>query len=103
MEKEEVQAKLEWYGDLYERALEQVSVSDAACVLVQQIGKDLRMTKINAGSDENVSGVKRVINGDEPATRKQLAFLKRLGVEEIPETKAEASDLIDEVLEKESE
>lgn len=105
MEKEEIQTRLEFYGDIYERALERVSTSDAACVIVQEIGKDSRQARINAGSDENLSGVKRVINGDEPATDKQRDFLKRLKVKDVPAdlNRADASEMIDEALEKESE
>ena len=96
--KEEIKAKLEWYGELYDQAFERVNVSDAACVLVQQVGKDLRMARINAGSDENSSDVKQVINSDAPATEKQLALLRRLGVKEIPEDlrRGDASEMIDE-------
>ena len=104
MEQEDVQMNLEWYAAVFSAAQEKVGDPELARVLVEQVGKDRRQNRIIA-RDENGSGVKQVINGDKPATDKQRAFLKRLDVTELPDhsNRADASAMIDEALEKESE
>ena len=90
----EIESKMSFYAELYGEAWERVSDNAAACLIVQQIGEDLRQAKINGGRD---SAVKRVINGDAEPTEKQLSLLKKLGVRTFPGmNRAEASEKIDE-------
>ncbi len=104
MEQKEVQTNLEWYAAVFSAAREKVGDAELARVLVEQVGKDRRQNRIIARED-NPSAIKQVINGDEPATDKQRAFLKRLNVKDVPAdlNRADASAMIDEALEKESE
>ena len=80
--------KINYYVSLLEQIKQQVSDSETAIAILQQIGKDSRMEKIQSKqASEN--------SKDEPATSKQLGFLKDLGVEIKPGlSKQEASDLI---------
>jgi hypothetical protein len=60
-----------------------------AMTILQEISKDRRMEEIKAERNNN----------NEPATSKQLGYLKKLGVEPEPGiTKQEASKLIDEAV-----
>lgn len=73
-----------------------VGNEEVAVVLVQEIGKDGRVERMRFGPSVNAY-TRLDANGDQPATGKQIGFLKRLGVE-ISQglTKEHASALIDQ-------
>jgi hypothetical protein len=76
------------YLSLFEQLRRKVSDERLAGILLQEIAKDLRMDRIEAKNG----------NGSEnPATEKQIAYLKSLGVQaRLGLTKREASLLIDQ-------
>ena len=95
---EAIQTQLDGYVEAFEMAKERVGDVEVARTIVQEIGKTQRTEMLRGKSPSNNDG-KRVIDGDAPASEKQLAFLKRLGVKAEPGiSKAEASQLIDEAL-----
>jgi len=84
-----VEARLEHYLDLLEEIKDKVGDELFALRILGEIAKDERMEQIR--EERN--------NRTEPATTRQLQFMKRLGIEVPPGcTKAEASRLIDEEL-----
>ncbi len=85
--------KIDYYVSLLEQIEQKVSDPQKAIAVLQQIGKDCRMEKIQSERAQDNST-------DELATPKQLEFLKDLGVDVKPGlTKQEASDLIAEAKE----
>lgn len=98
MEQEQtaMHASIDEYIELFREVMDRAGDDSAAAVIVEQIGKDKRMAQIHAFQRGNGG----VVNGDDvPATQKQLAYMKRLGLT-IPDglTKKEASDQIDAAL-----
>ena len=92
MNGEDIQTKVDFYADAFEKANARVGNGELASLIVQQIGKDLRTAQIQGASGNSGNS-----NGDVPATPKQLAYLKRLGVPfEEGLSKKQASELIDE-------
>ena len=90
------QNSLSKYLDLYERVKARVGNEEVAVVLVQEIGKDGRVERMRSGA--SVKAYTRLdANGDQPASRKQVGYLKVLNVK-VPEgvTKQQASELIDQ-------
>ncbi len=88
--------KIGHYAKLFREIRVQVDSDQAAAAVLCEVAKDSRSAQIRE-ERRNGNG-----NGqDGPATPKQTRYLKRLGVE-APEglTKADASQLIDEVLAK---
>ncbi len=90
----EMNQKLEEYLDLFETVKARVGDAQVACEIVNQVGKDNRCALMRDG------GVGQAVmsrDPDGPATRKQIGFLRTLGVA-IPEglTKRQASELIDQ-------
>ena len=81
----------EKYAQLYEQVKSRVGSDEIAAVILDQVGKDGRVERMNGSFDARQSG-----SGDQ-MTRKQFGMLKHLGVD-IPEncTKQRASELIDE-------
>ena len=90
MNGEEIQMKVDFYADAFEKANAKLGNAELASLIVQQIGKDLRTAQIQGTSGNSGNG-----NGTQ-ATPKQLAYLERLGVD-VPAgvTKKQASELID--------
>ena len=87
--KADIQAKVETYLDLLGEIKEKVGDEQTAARLLTEVAKDVRMDQIREERE----------NHAEPATVRQLQFLKKLGVQaESGVTKAEASRLIDEEL-----
>ena len=87
------------YLKLFDDIKARTSDERTALGILQEVNKDIRMAQIRAERNGDNS------NGDAaPATVRQKNYLKRLGVK-IPAglTKQQASALIDEELEKESE
>ena len=94
MDSKEIQAQVDFYADAFEKAQARVGDGELASLIVQQIGKDLRTSQI-----QNTSGNSGNGNGEQTATPKQLAYLKRLGVPfEEGISKQQASELIDEAV-----
>jgi hypothetical protein len=68
-----------------------------ATILLQEIAKDLRMDRIDESRNGNAKGNGQVNAREVPATEKQIAYLKSLGVKlRGGLSKKEASRLIDE-------
>lgn len=81
------------YVQLFEEVKTRVGSDDVALGIVEQVGKDARVEKMHSADRVNGNGVN---NGEMPATKKQLGFLKKLGVEVTPGlSKRQASELID--------
>ncbi len=75
------------YLQAFEQIRKRVADDKLATVLLQEIAKDMRMDRM----EKNGNGK------DKPATEKQIAYLKSLGVEAKPGlSKREASLLIDQ-------
>ena len=90
-------ARLEQYVEVYERLNTVVKSTEVTAAIIEQVGKDTRCEWLmNARSNGNGNGRSNG-NDDEPATEKQIGFLKRLNVD-VPTgvNKQEASRLIDE-------
>ena len=95
---EAIQTQLDGYVEAFEAAKERVGDVEVAAAIVQEIGKTQRTEMLRGNRPINNEG-KRVIDGDAPASEKQLSFLKRLGVKASPGiSKAEASQKIDDAL-----
>ncbi|MCH8823238.1 MAG: hypothetical protein IH984_06980 [Planctomycetes bacterium] len=91
---EDIQMKVDFYADAFEKTHVRVGNGELASMIVPQIGKDLRTAQI-----QNANGNSCKSNGDVAATPKQLAYLKRLGVSfEEGLSKKQASELIDEAV-----
>lgn len=85
-----IQAKLDKYLDLFEELKQKTGDEKTALTLLQEVSKDRRMEEIREERENKNS---------EPATARQLKFMKKLGIEVPPGiTKKEASILIDEEL-----
>ncbi len=91
----ETQNGIDRYVNLYGEIRKRVQDSAVCAAIIQQVGKDARMEQMHMWRlNGKTNGVN---NGDEPATEKQIAFLKRMGI--TPPhglTKQAASLLIDE-------
>ena len=85
------------YIDVFNEVKAQVGSDEVAAVIVDQIGKDARvnaMRRFDAGLSASFD--QKLTSPDDPATEKQKAFLKRLGVKHAESvTRSEASELID--------
>ena len=82
------------YVELFEDLKTRVGSDDVALAIVEQVGKDNRVERMNSLRAVNDSGI---ANGEQPATEKQIGYLKSLGVEvSAGLTKKQASGLIDE-------
>ena len=89
--KANMQAKLDEYLELLDEVKEKVQDDVTVGRIVSEIAKDMRMEQIREERQNHV----------EPATEKQLRFMKKLRID-IPDgvTKAEASRLLDEAMDK---
>ena len=93
--KPSMQTKLEHYLELLNVIKSKATDEATAVTILGEIAKDERVDQMRE---------EREIRNGEPATRRQLEYLKALGVQVKPGlTKREASMLIDEAIEKESE
>jgi len=93
MESKSFEATAERYAALYDKIMAKVRDERVARTILSETAKDQRMQVIR---DE------REAQNGQPATTRQLEYLKTLGVKVKPGlTKKEASGLIDEALEKE--
>ena len=82
------------YVELFEEVKGRVGDDQVALGILQEIGKDGRVEKMCA---RGVSASIRDANGEQPATSKQIGYLKSLGVG-VPTglTKQGPSELIDQ-------
>ena len=99
--KTEIQDSLKTYIEVFDEAKKCVNDDAVAAALVEQVGKDHRASQIRAERNGNhaihENGIGNDSNDDTPATEKQLAFLRRLGVDVDGDiSKQRASELIDE-------
>ena len=84
------QAKLDKYLELFEEIKGKVNDEIVARTIMTEISKDRRMEQIRE---------ERGMKNGEPATTRQLQFMKKLGLEIPPGiTKQQASTLLDEEL-----
>lgn len=85
-----IEGKLEGYLELFEEIKGRVKDDILARTILSEVSKDRRMEQIRE---------EREMKNGEPATTRQLQFMKKLGIE-IPAgvTKQQASALIDEEL-----
>jgi hypothetical protein len=89
-----LQPKIDNYLDLLDKIKAKVQDERTAVSLLSEICKDNRMEQMRKEREQQAS---------EPASRKQIQYLKKLGVDihEYPKlTKEQASKLIDEVLDE---
>lgn len=85
------------YVVLFENVKSRVGSDDVALAIVEQVSKDARVERMNAGNgNSHTSRASSGVLGDQPATAKQLGYLTKLGVD-FGEglTKQQASNLID--------
>ena len=83
----EIYEKLDTYINLYNEIKEKVQDEQLAATILKEIAKDRRMMEIAAKNNGSAN---------EPATPKQIGYLKKLGVKIEPGlTKQKASELID--------
>ena len=90
-------ARIDDYLEVYERVNTVVKSAEITARIIEQIGKDTRCERLMTGRSNGNGNGRLNGNDDEPATEKQLGFLKRLKVE-VQEgiSKNEASRKIDE-------
>ena len=90
-------ARIDEYLEVYERVNTVVKSAEVTARIIEQIGKDTRCEWLMNGRSNGNGNGRSNSNGDEPASEKQIGFLKRLKVE-VPAglSKREASRLIDE-------
>ncbi|MFA5033807.1 MAG: hypothetical protein WC614_12420 [bacterium] len=80
---------IELFESIQQKLPEAKDKETIALAIMQELAKDRRMEEIKANGG----------NGDKPATPKQIAYMKKLGI--TPDegmTKQEASKLIDEAV-----
>jgi hypothetical protein len=88
-------AKVETYLAILQEIRKKTGDDKLAQMILAEIAKDRRMEEMRE---------ERELRNGEPATSKQLEYLKKLGVQTTPGlTKKQASTLIDNALEKEEE
>ena len=96
----EIQQRIEHYLELYSGLHGKVADVQVATSIMHEVRKDTRMRQIRVWDESNgqTHG-----NGDQPATGKQISYMKVLGVE-IPDecTNKQASKLIDGAIEKDA-
>lgn len=90
----ETQSTLEGYTSLFHTLKQRVGDAVAATAILQEVARDRRAQQIR---EERKAGREREEEDSEPATQKQLEFLKDLKMD-IPQglTKQAASALIDQ-------
>ena len=95
MEQKSISDKGRQYIELFEKLRQSVSDEQTAVAILQEIGKDGRVEKMRGFPETTEASLDS--NGEQPATSKQLGFLRRLGVK-VPQgiSKLEASRLIDD-------
>ena len=81
--------------ELFKAIEQKVESEEVAVALVQELGKNYRVQQMQRVRDESVPAKSSA--GDQPASTKQIKYLKFLGVE-IPSdlNRKDASQLIDE-------
>ena len=91
------QARIDEYLEVYDRVNPVIKQAEVTAAVIEQIGKDRRCEWLVNGRSNGHGNGHSNSNGDEPATEKQIGFLKRLKVD-VPAnlSKEQASSLIDE-------
>jgi len=83
-----MEEKISYYVSTLDKIKQKVSDPQISVAILKEIAKDRRMEKIQSERSKDTSG-------DIPATKKQIGFLRDLGIEIQPGlTKKQASDLI---------
>ncbi len=99
MEIETATERVDFYKQLVDQLVGFVPDTAVVATVVEQVGKDLRMGQILRRENNTFNGSNGWNSSDEqPATAKQIGFLRRLGVKNIPAglSKRDASTLIDQ-------
>ncbi|MCZ6653635.1 MAG: hypothetical protein O7D91_11490 [Planctomycetota bacterium] len=99
MEIEKATERVDFYKQLVDQLVGFVPDTAVVATVVEQVGKDLRMGQILRREGNGSNGSNGWNGSDEqPATAKQIGFLRRLGMKDIPAglSKREASRAIDE-------
>ena len=93
METQQIGNRMMDYVQLYREVQREVNDENAIAVIMEQIGKDARCSMLMEQRNGNGNGFD---NGQQPATSKQIGYLKALKVE-VPAglTKQQASELIE--------
>lgn len=109
------EGEAEFYIDVFVKAFRRLKAAlkiddglavQAAGVIVTEVAKDKKVREIERGRQARASAQRssppsQSAADDEPATERQIAYLKKLGVQVPPNlTKRRASELIDEMLGK---
>lgn len=96
MEQLDIEEKISLYTKVFGEVEDRVGEA-AALVIVDQIGKHIRIAEIHA--KQGSVGTSESGSDDVPATSKQIAFMEQLGLD-VPEgiSKREASEKLDEEL-----
>lgn len=85
-----ISQRVRWYSEMVQQ-LKSLVNDEYGVVILQEIAKDMRCEKLNGNHRLGNN------NSDEPATAKQLKYLKQLGTHfDKGITKKEASQLIEE-------
>ncbi len=102
MEIEKATERVDFYKQLVDQLVGFVPDSAVVASVVEQVGKDLRMSELLRRERKPSTGAngRNASNGD-LATQSQRDYLRDLGVKKIPRnlSKIEASGMIDEALE----
>lgn len=108
------EGEAEFYIDVFVKAFRRLKAAlkiddglavQAAGVIVTEVAKDKKVREIERGRQARTPAQRSSSSShtadDEPATERQIAYLKRLGMQVPPNlTKRRASELIDEALGK---
>ncbi len=99
MEIEKAMERVDFYKQLVDQLVGFVPDTAVVATVVEQVGKDMRMGQILRREGNGSNGSNGWNGSDEQsATAKQIGFLRRLGMKDIPAglSKRDASTLIDE-------
>lgn len=104
METKTLHERVKEYLELFQAIRQRTGDDRAAVAILQEVNKDIRMEQIRQERANGVEFGNGWNGGDEPATERQLSYLKNLGVQVDGKlTKKKASAMIDEELEKATE
>ncbi|MCL4216535.1 MAG: DUF3072 domain-containing protein [Candidatus Hydrogenedentes bacterium] len=104
METKTLHERVKEYLELFQAIRQRTGDDRAAVAILQEVNKDIRMEQIREERANGFDVGHGWNGGDEPATDRQLSYLKNLGVQVNGNlTKKKASAMIDEELEKATE
>ena len=92
----EIEQQVNFYAEIFGKALSRVGYVDAAIMITQEIGHDLRQAKI----PNKFEATKSIDKKTEYATPKQMIALKKHNLWKDGLTKTEATQIIKESIER---